>query len=137
TRREELPKRAEQPRLALRECRYVLRAPQPLGVGTPARDAGGRARHVGEDAIVSGAVPPRRRLARIAARDTRCREPQALKVAADARSALHVDIERSELDVGELQDVGALSPGRRARVEHPLAAREVEAARGALRPRVL
>ena len=58
TRPKHLPKRIEDVRLARGERGEVVAAAQPLDVGMAPRDAGGRAGHVGEDAIEGHAVPP-------------------------------------------------------------------------------
>src|SRR5437868_11735823 len=59
--RKQLPKRVEDRALSICELRDVARSTQPLDVRMAPDDAGGRARHVRENAAASLAVPPRAR----------------------------------------------------------------------------
>ena len=80
------------------------------------------------------AVPPRRRLGRVAAHDAR-REPEPRQIGAHPLEPRRVAVERGQLDVGELQQVRGLAAGRRAGIEHAHAVGEIEQRRRELRRR--
>jgi len=91
-----------------------------------ARDAGCRARHIGENAVEG--TPSTSRQAGCNRRLNERRQSQALKIARHARAARWVRIERSHSDVA-VSMMCAVSRPRGARVEHALTLRQLEATR--------
>ena len=107
----------------------IAGAAQPLEVGMAPRDAGGRARHVGKDAVEGRAVPPRRAAACSRPRARRARKAQPLQVALDALAALRRPRRaRSARRRARSRMCAALAARRGAGIEHALARREIEAA---------
>ncbi|MNC85502.1 hypothetical protein D3C83_11040 [compost metagenome] len=90
--------------------------------------AGGRARHVRENAIIRASVPPAARIAGVAANDTR-RELEPRQIGDDALQSRAVAVERRETDVGEFQHMPALPARRRAGIEHGRARAQIEQGR--------
>ena len=134
--REARPYRVEQTLLLPGERRDVAFASQPFAVRMPAHDTGRRARRIDENPIEASAIPPASCIRRIGDNDARAQvEPR--EILRDALEPRGIDIERHEIERGELGQVRGLAAGRGAHVEHAHAIFDAQQRRGELRAGIL
>ena len=133
---EQRPQRIEQLGLNTGQLGNVSRPTQPAHVGMAAHDARCRTGRIKQDAVIQSAIPPVFGPTGVANHDVRL-QTQALQVLRNAFAAPGVNIQRSDLAVGQLQQVRGLAAGRGAGVEHPHAVGWREQPGGPLRPGVL
>ena len=117
----------QQATLHLDQLLDVAGAAQPAHVGVAAHDARGAAGRVQQDRVKGLAVPPSVRLAGVG-RHRAGLQALALQGLGDAHQALGVGVQRGDVQVGQLQQVGGLASRRRAGVEHAGPGRQLAAA---------
>ncbi len=137
--RQARPERVEQARLLAGEAGDVTGPPQPLAVGVPPDHARGGARHVDEDPVERATVPPVGGRARVAGhhRHVGRGELQAREVLPHPVEPCRLRVQRDDLDVGKLEQVGGLAARGGAGVEHPHPRARLQQRRGELRAQVL
>lgn len=125
TRREGLPKAIHDLGLLLGKCGYVGIPAQPFDVGMPAHDTAGRARYIGENTIVTLAVPPVLEIAAIG--DTQIGlQSESIEILGNTRHAFGGELKCGQRNVCGFEDMCGLAARRGAGVEHPLSGMEIE-----------
>src|SRR2546423_922734 len=110
------PQGVEEPGLDLCQGRDVGGAAQPAHVGVAAHDARRGARGVEQDGVEGAAVPPRGRVGGVGGLGAGA-QVQALQCLVDAREAGRGAVEGEEVEGGQLQQEGGLSPRSGAGVQ--------------------
>ena len=79
-------------------------------------DPGGGAGRIQQDGVEGPAVPPDSGLGGVRGHDASL-QAEALQVVRDALAAGRIDVQRQQVGIGQLQDMGGLAAGGRAGVQ--------------------
>lgn len=131
TRFKDLPQIRQKRHLLLRKAQQVRWATVPADIRVPPGDAGSGAGGVQKHRLVRLAVPPIRRLAGVAG-DQLGIQAQAVEILADPVKTALVDIEGSDIGIGQLEQVGRLAARSGASIQYSFAVPRPEQYRGVL-----